>query len=129
MERARSRQLVGVLRAFKQSSGELLDDKYLGTDQQDISEFVMHLLEYTHLQLKNRCAVANPDKLYIEGCVPWNKYVQSNLSPVVASFDGTLVRTRVCPKGHAFKSHEIFRILPLHFVVRYHYFKCWERFY
>jgi len=117
-ERARNRQLIGVLRAFKQASGDLLDNKYLGYEQQDINEFIMHLLEYTHTQLKNRYNMPSPQSFFVEGCASWNKYVQSNLSPVVSTFDGALRRLRWCPRGHEFQSHEIFRILMLHFPVR-----------
>jgi ubiquitin C-terminal hydrolase len=49
-----SKEVTKVLQAFQNSSGQLLDEKYYTDQHQDISEFILHLLEYTHDQLNTK---------------------------------------------------------------------------
>lgn len=49
-----SQDVTKVLQAFQNSSGQLLDEKYYTDQHQDISEFMLHLLEYTHDQLNTK---------------------------------------------------------------------------
>jgi hypothetical protein len=112
------RELGRILRAFKEASGAVLDDKYLGDQHQDINEFMMQLLEYTHTQFRKFKVFSHLESLYLRDCMEWNKYINANNSPVVTSFDGFLRRTRVCPKGHSTTNFDIFRTLTLHFDVR-----------
>jgi ubiquitin C-terminal hydrolase len=112
------RELGRILRAFKDASGAVLDDKYLGDQHQDINEFIMQLLEYTHQQFRKHKIYSQLEHMYLRDCMEWNKYINSNNSPVVTSFDGFLRRTRSCPRGHTFSNFDIFRTLTLHFDVR-----------
>lgn len=57
-----------------------------------MNEFLTHLLEYIHQQLK------------ID-----EKSIISDL------FDGILCHDRICPNGHSFQTLEIFRTLTLQF--------------
>lgn len=48
------KDVTKALHAFQNSSGQLLDEKYYTDQHQDISEFILHLLEYTHDQLNTK---------------------------------------------------------------------------
>jgi hypothetical protein len=49
-----TKEVTKVLHAFQDSSGQLLDEKYHTDQHQDISEFMLHLLEYAHDQLNTK---------------------------------------------------------------------------
>lgn len=53
-----SQEVSKVLQAFQNSSGQLLDEKYYTDQHQDISEFILHLLEYAHDQLNTKKPLA-----------------------------------------------------------------------
>ena len=55
-----SQEVTKVLQAFQNSSGQLLDEKYYTDQHQDISEFILHLLEYAHDQLNTKKPLALP---------------------------------------------------------------------
>ena len=55
-----SQDVTKVLQAFQNSSGQLLDEKYYTDQHQDISEFILHLLEYAHDQLNTKKPLALP---------------------------------------------------------------------
>jgi hypothetical protein len=85
-----------ALAQLKSASGNALGYKYHSNQHQDINEYIVQLLEYTHQQLKQ-------------------ENENSENSMVVDEFDGELLRVRTCPQGHTSKSCEIFRILPIQF--------------
>ena len=55
-----SKDVTKVLQAFQNSSGQLLDEKYYTDQHQDISEFILHLLEYAHDQLNTKKPLTIP---------------------------------------------------------------------
>ena len=55
-----SKEVTKVLQAFQNSSGQLLDEKYYTDQHQDISEFILHLLEYMHDQLNTKKPLVAP---------------------------------------------------------------------
>lgn len=88
-----------LLSQLKSSSGNALGYKYHSNQHQDINEYIVQLLEYTHQQLKDK----------------ENQHSGKENSLVVKEFDGLLTRTRTCPEGHTSRSLETFRILPIQF--------------
>lgn len=111
-------ELNNTLVRFRKCSGDKLDPKYHTDQLQDINEFITHLLEAIHQQLK-QVSLSENNTYGIEtnrrDHMEWSTYFKNNQSCVVDSFDGLFKIARTCPSGHTFLSYEIFRTLTLHF--------------
>ena len=113
---AKSKVEIEDLCRLKEASGKLLALKYYTSDQQDMNEYLMQLLDhFNSVQLSGAAAGAIASVKDEQQEKFWEEHLSQNPSIVSHLFDGLFERSRKCPEGHKVSSFEVFRVVQIPF--------------